>query len=63
MKKYRVVYRAPYRADAVSKTEEVLADGWRVESDEVAFVQRQDGQEVRVFDVPKTLIMRIHEVG
>ncbi len=62
MKKYRVVYRAPYRADAVSKTEEVLADGWRVDQDLVLLYQRQDGQEVRVFDVPKTLIMRIHEI-
>ncbi len=57
-----MVYRAPYRADAVAKTEEVYADGWRVESDLVLLYQRQDGEEVRVFDVPKSLFMRIHEV-
>jgi len=62
MKKYRVVYRAPNRADAVAKVEEVEADGWRVDADQVLLYQRRGDAEVRVFDVPKTHFMRIHEI-
>ena len=62
MKKYRVVFRAPYRADAVAKVEEVEADGCRVDSDLVLLYQRRGDAEVRVFDIPKTLFMRIHEI-
>jgi hypothetical protein len=65
MKKYRVIYRPNERASEVmARTEEVYADGWRVDSDAdvVLLYLRQEGQEVRVLDVPKSLIMRIHEV-
>ncbi len=64
MKKFRVIYRPFERAnDAASRTEEVYADGWRVDQEVVSLYLRQEGQEVPVFDVPKSRVMRIHEVG
>lgn len=63
MKKYRIVYR-PYEQadDAAARSEEHYADGWRTDPENVYLYERHDGQEFRVFDVPKSLIMRIHEV-
>jgi hypothetical protein len=65
MKRYRVVYRPnPHAGDVAARTEEVYADGWRVdpEAGVVLLYQRREDQEIRVFDVPKSLIMRIHEI-
>ncbi len=62
MKKYRVVYKTPDRADAVARTEVVEADTWRVDYDLVCLYRREGGEEVRVFDVPKTNVMRILEL-
>ena len=65
MKKYRVMYRLSEHAnDSAPRTEEVAADGWRVDPDAgvVLLYQEQDGKEERVFDIPKKLIMRIHEI-
>ncbi len=63
MKKFRVMYRASEHAnDAGARTEDVVADGWRVDSDKVLLYKRRGKKEVPVFDVPKKLIMRIHEV-
>lgn len=63
MRKFRVMFR-PYEHanDAAAKTEDVLADGWRVDSDKVLLFKRSGRKEEPVFDVPKNLIMRIHEV-
>jgi hypothetical protein len=63
MKKFRVVYRPFERAnDSAARSEEHYADGWRTDVDSVYLYERHNGEEVRVFDVPKSLIMRIHEV-
>lgn len=63
MKKFRVIYRPFERAnDAASRTEEIYADGWRTDADSVYLYERQEDEEVHVMDIPKTRIMRIHEV-
>lgn len=63
MKKYRVMYRPSERAnDASAIAQEVYADGWRVDSDQVLLYKRDEGGEIKVFDVPKTRIVRIMEV-
>ncbi|MEE8369337.1 MAG: hypothetical protein V3S00_01060 [Dehalococcoidia bacterium] len=63
MKTYRVTYRmSDRREDADTRTEQVRADGWRVDQDTVLLYQRLDDQEIPVLDVPKTLLMRIHEL-
>ena len=63
MKKFRVVYRPFERADdAVARSEEHYADGWRTDPENVYLYERHNGEEVRVFDVPKSRFMRIHEV-
>jgi hypothetical protein len=48
-----------------ARTEEVYADGWRVDHDtqEVLLYQQIGAQEVRVFDVPKGRFMRINEIA
>lgn len=64
MKKYRVIYRSPDRAPGDdARIEEVLADGWRVEDDNVTLYQEDNGHEVRVLDIPKSRFMRIHEIA
>jgi hypothetical protein len=65
MKKYRVMYR-PAEQNEIhqTRTEEVDADGWRVDpdTDAVLLYQQVGAQQVRVFDVPKTRFMRINEI-
>jgi hypothetical protein len=63
MKKYRVMYRPHEQASDVSaKTEEVWADGWRVDFDKVVLFAHEQDSDILVFDVPKTRVMRIQEV-
>ena len=63
MKRYRVVYRPNNQAsELVAKTEEVYADGWRVDTDKVVLYQKGE-QETQVFDVPTARVMRIQEIG
>ncbi len=63
MKTYRVTYRvSDNREDQFARTEHIWADGWRVERDAVLLYQRVGDREVPVWDVPKTRIMRIHEI-
>ena len=69
MKRYRVMYRQTDRSnDSNPRTEEVYADGWRVDYENVVlFAHEEDanGQasDILVLDIPKTLVMRIQEVG
>lgn len=63
MKKYRVTFRYTDQPNnSMVKTEEVEADVWRVDSELVCLYRREDGDEVRVFDVPKSRVMRIAEM-
>ena len=63
MKKYRVMYRPSERAESgQERTEEVYADGWRVEEENVTLLQKDDGKEVHVLDIPKSRFMRINEI-
>ena len=63
MKKYRVMYRPFERAEAtMARTEEVYADGWRVEEENVTLFQRAENDEVHVLDIPKSRFMRINEI-
>jgi len=63
MKKYRVMYRPFERADMdQARTEEVYADGWRVEEEQVTLFQKDNGAEVHVLDIPKSRFMRINEI-
>jgi len=63
MKKYRVMYRPFERADEYqSRTEEIYADGWRVEEENVTLYQQQEGQDVHVLDIPKSRFLRINEI-
>ncbi len=63
MKRFRVTYRMTERAnDPLARTEEVVADGWRADEEQVHLYQRQEGEEVSVLDIPKTRVMRILEV-
>ena len=63
MKRYRVMYRAAEQpSETPARTEEVYADGWRVDEQQVHLYQQQDGEEVPVLDIPKTRVMRILEV-
>jgi hypothetical protein len=65
MKKYRVLYRLSEQPNSqMVKTEEVEADTWRVDSDLVCLYRHErDGHEERVWDVPKSRVVRINEVG
>ncbi|MEX0682358.1 MAG: hypothetical protein WD904_09605 [Dehalococcoidia bacterium] len=64
MKRYRVMYRANSSAsNALARTEEVYADGWRVDTDKVVLYQQQADTETPVFDVPKARVMRIQEIS
>ncbi|HUF54368.1 MAG TPA: hypothetical protein VMR52_11435 [Dehalococcoidia bacterium] len=67
MKRYRVMYRMTESAnDAYARTEEVYADGWRVDTDKVVLFQTANGgqeSDTPVFDIPKTRVMRIQEIS
>ncbi|HVP05058.1 MAG TPA: hypothetical protein VMT90_05200 [Dehalococcoidia bacterium] len=64
MKKYRVMYRPTDRAgDLSAKTEEVYADGWRVDQESVVLFTHTAERDDAVFDVPKSRVMRIQEIG
>jgi hypothetical protein len=66
MKKYRVMYRpSTWSSELSAKTEEVYADGWRVDSDSdriVLFTHTTPDRIDEIFDVPKAQIMRIQEI-
>ena len=63
MKKYRVSYRPSERAEMdQARTEEVYADGWRVEAENVTLFQKENGSEIHVLDIPKSRFMRINEI-
>ena len=65
MKRYRVVYRATESANReAARTEEVEADGWRVDTDKVVLYQSTVGADDKpVFDVPTSRVMRIQELS
>lgn len=67
MKRYRVMYRMTENAnDAYAQTEEIYADGWRVDTDKVVLYQSAGNgpdSDTAVFDVPKTRVMRIQEIS
>lgn len=62
MKKYRITFKPVELDGRPAKVEEVYADAWRVDSDLVVLLRRDNEGETKVFDVPKTNIMRIVEV-
>ena len=66
MKRYRVMYRpngSP--SNELARTEEVEADGWRVDTDKVVLYQAAEAgaDDTPVFDVPTSRVMRIQEIG
>ncbi|MCH7485231.1 MAG: hypothetical protein IIA90_08830 [Chloroflexi bacterium] len=64
MKRYRVMYRATENVNSeVARTEEVYADGWRVDTDKVVLYRSAAGaDDTPVFDVPKSRVVRIQEI-
>ena len=62
MKKYRITFKPVELDGRPAKVEEVYADTWRVDSDLVVLLRRDNEGETMVFDVPKNNIMRIVEV-
>ncbi len=64
MKRYRVMYRVTGSPSVeMSRTEEVEADGWRVDTDKVVLYQSAAGaSDTPVFDVPTSRVMRIQEL-
>ena len=63
MKKYRVMYRPSEQGGLAARTEEVYADGWRVETDKVVLYAHEQDADILVLDIPKTRVMRIQEIG
>ncbi len=66
MKRYRVMYRATESANReTARTEEVEADGWRVDTDKVVLYQSAAAgtADTPVFDVPTSRVMRIQEIS
>ncbi len=66
MKRYRVMYRATESANReTARTEEVEADGWRVDTDKVVLYQSAGAgaDDTPVFDVPASRVMRIQELS
>ena len=66
MKRYRVMYRATSKANTeMAQTEEVEADGWRVDTDKVVLYQSAaaGASDTPVFDVPASRVMRIQELS
>ena len=62
MKRYRVTFR-PYEGPGVMpKTEDVNADRWKVDDESVCLYQNIEGDDVKVFDVPKQSVIKIIEV-
>jgi hypothetical protein len=58
------MYRLSERAsDNSARTEEVYADGWRVDYDKVVLFQMSQDGANEVFDIPKQQVMRIQELG
>jgi hypothetical protein len=68
MKHFRVVYRPnKWSSELSAQTEEVYADGWRVDSQGdrvVLFTNSSFDAEIEneIFDVPKSQVMRIQEI-
>ena len=65
MKRYRVMYRATESANnEMARTEDVYADGWRVDADKVVLYQSvaAGADDTPVFDVPASRVMRIQEI-
>ncbi len=64
MKRYRVMYRANGGpSNELARTEDVDADGWRVDTDKVVLYQSATGAaDTPVFDVPTSRVMRIQEI-
>ena len=66
MKKYRVQYRQSDRQnDLNERADEVYADGWRVDvaSDNVVLFKHTAASDSPVFDVPRSRVTRIQEIG
>jgi hypothetical protein len=64
MKRFRVMYRPnEYANEALARTEEVYADGWRVDTDKVVLFQHHQDADTPVFDIPKARVMRIQEIS
>jgi hypothetical protein len=64
MKKYRVMYKPSERStERTARTEEVYADGWRVDDETVVLYTHTAERDDAVFDVPKSLVMRIQEIS
>ena len=66
MKRYRVMYRVTGSPSVeMSRTEEVDADGWRVDTDKVVLYQSAaaGAADTPVFDVPTSRVMRIQELS
>ena len=66
MKRYRVMYRETENAETeTARTEEVEADGWRVDTDKVVLYQSAAAgvDDKPVFDVPTSRVMRILEIS
>jgi len=62
MKRYRVMYRPTESAHVAARTEEVYADGWRVDTDKVVLFTHEREADQAVLDIPKTSILRIQEL-
>jgi len=65
MKRYRVMYRANGSPSTeMARTEEVEADGWRVDTDNVVLYRSAaaGAGDRPVFDVPMSRVMRILEI-
>lgn len=63
MKRYRVTFRPVEGAGAQPKTEEVLADRWKVDEDLVVMYRNEGGSEIKVWDIPKQSVVRVIEVA
>jgi hypothetical protein len=65
MKRFRVMYRSSEGPanNSTARTEEVYADGWRVDTDKVVLYQAAPAGETPVFDVEKARVMRIQEIS
>ena len=62
MKRYRVTFRPTEAPGMAPKTEDVEADRWKVDEELVCLYQHIEGDEVKVFDVPKRSVIKIIEV-
>ena len=62
MKRYRVMYRPTESVNVEARTEEVYADGWRVDTDKVVLFTHERERDHAVMDIPKTRVLRIQEL-